>query len=186
MTPQWVPVVEPLRHTDAPTGASCEPATGTVPPLKSLTTGCGVQLPLTATTPKSLSPGNDDAVNWPWACWLNPVVVPPTCPQCPAVTKPVVTEKPIEQRARLSMKYGSPPRTSNSGRGRSFATTTRTEPAATPDRPSHRLAAETPSGWATTTTWLVDTSTYQPATAAELGAERRSRALLVARSVDSF
>ncbi|CPU67853.1 Uncharacterised protein [Mycobacteroides abscessus] len=32
MTPQRQPVVAPERHTEAPTGASTEPATPTVPP----------------------------------------------------------------------------------------------------------------------------------------------------------
>src|SRR4029450_9954708 len=128
MTPQCVPVVEPLRHTVAPTGASCDPATGASPPLKSLTTGRGVQSPLTSTTPKSPLPGNTESVTVPCATWLNPAVVAPTPPQCPAVTKPPSTEKPMEQRNWLSMKYGSPPRTSNSGFGAPFAVRTRTAP----------------------------------------------------------
>ena len=33
MMPQREPVVEPERQTEAPTGASVEPFTGTVPPL---------------------------------------------------------------------------------------------------------------------------------------------------------
>src|SRR4051812_3119648 len=115
MRPQCVPVVDPLRHTEAPTGASAEPATVMVPPLKSLTTGCGVQSPFTSTNEKSPLPGKVDCRNVPCACWLKPVVVLPGWPQCPALTKPPSTEKPIEQRARLSMKYGSAPRTSNSG-----------------------------------------------------------------------
>ena len=65
----------------------------------------------------SALPGKTEARVVPWACWLKPVVVEPTWPQCPAVTKPPSTEKPIEQRAALLMKYGSAPRTSNSGFG---------------------------------------------------------------------
>src|SRR5688572_14272639 len=97
MTPQRVPVVEPVRQIDAPTGASVEPATGTTPWLVVATVAVGVHWLLVATKPQS-SPGNDDACTVPWATRFEPAVVSPTAPQCPAVTNPPCTEKPTEQR----------------------------------------------------------------------------------------
>src|SRR3954469_14200448 len=169
MTPQCVPVVEPLRHTDAPTGASWAPATGTVPPLKSLTTGCGVKVPFTVTSAKSPQPGNCDAVNVPCACPVVLAVLLPGCPQCPAVTKPTVTEKPTEQRARWSMMKGSPPRMSASVRGAAASSTTWAAPLGTSARASSVCAAGCPPVRATPTTWLLAGSTYQPLTCAAVG-----------------
>ncbi|PSK64749.1 hypothetical protein B0E53_03319 [Micromonospora sp. MH33] len=181
ITPQRVPVVEPERHTEAPTGASLEPFTGTVPPLKSFTTPCGVHWPLTSTTAQS-SPGNEEAAKVPWATRFAPVVRSPGRPQCPAVTKPPTTEKPTEQRPALLMKYASPPRTSNSGRGASSAVRTRTAPAGTPLASAKRRPAASAPGWATTTTELVGTSTYQPATSGVASRPAASRRVFTASS----
>src|SRR5689334_19819887 len=82
------------------------------------------------------------------------------------------------------MKYGSPPRTSNSGRGCSDDATTRTAPAGRPTRPTQADAAAVEPR-AMTTTWLVATSTYQPATV-EDDTFRRSSEALVARRLDSL
>src|SRR5690348_222029 len=81
------------------------------------------------------------------------------------------------------MKYGSPPRTSNSGFGRSVDASTRTDPAATPALRTHADAADVER--ARTTTWLVATSTYQPATTDDGGVRRSSDAFVV-RSADSL
>src|SRR3954469_5813944 len=82
------------------------------------------------------------------------------------------------------MKEGSRPRTSKSGFGCSDDETTRTDPAATPALWTHAAAfADEPR--ASTTTWLVATSTYQPATTEDDGRRRSSEALTV-RSVDSL
>src|SRR3954466_1734221 len=145
MTPQCVPVVEPLRQIAAPIGASSEPATGTTP-VDVATTGCGVQSPFTSTKPKSPVPGKTDAFTVPWAASLNPVVVLPGAPQCPAVMKPPSTEKPTEQRNWLSMKYGSAPRTSNNGCGVPAAVTTRTSLAGTSPAAIRLRAAAAPPG----------------------------------------
>src|ERR1700760_4389897 len=99
MVPQCAPVVEPNRHTAAPTGASVLPATGSRPPLKSSTNGCGVKVALVLTTPKSASPGKTEAATSPDGCWLEPNVGSPGLPQCPAGTKPPRSAKPTEQRA---------------------------------------------------------------------------------------
>src|SRR5689334_1829014 len=115
----------------------------------------------------SALPGKVDARTVPWACWLKPVVVAPTAPQCPAVTKPPSTEKPIEQRAvppSTRMKYGSAPRTSNSGFGLAALVTTVTASPPTPALRASFLADTTLPGLATTTSLLVLTSTYHPVT----------------------
>ncbi|GAA3290666.1 hypothetical protein GCM10020295_05640 [Streptomyces cinereospinus] len=100
--PQCQPVVEPERHTDAPTSASTEPPTCAISPPSALTPAVAVQSPLTATHAMSL-PGNVEAWKVPWSARLWPVVRSPWSPQWPAVAKPcrspLVTEKPTEQRA---------------------------------------------------------------------------------------
>src|SRR4051794_11614587 len=165
MVPHRVPVVEPDRQIAAPTGASVLPATGSSLPSKSLTTARGVQSPLTSTKPLSASPGKTEARTVPWACWLKPDVLSPTVPQRPAVTKPPSTEKPIEQRAvppSTAMKYGSAPRTSNSGFGLASLVVTVTVELDTPASRASVFAAPVLPGLATTTSLLVATSTYQP------------------------
>src|SRR5690606_1781444 len=106
MVPQCHPVVEPERHTDAPTRACTEPVTSTTSPSCALTPGVAVHWSLVATQAMSL-PGKVDASKVPCAVRSNPVVVSPGSPQCPAVTKPgcstAVTENPTEQRAESSM-----------------------------------------------------------------------------------
>src|SRR6478752_7513876 len=106
MVPQCQPVVEPDRQTEAPSMATLEPATVTVPPLPFFTSGLGVQSAFTATQAKSL-PGKVDPWKTPWAARLTPVVVAPALPQWPALTNPFwvprVTENPIEQRLELPM-----------------------------------------------------------------------------------
>ncbi len=98
--------MEPERQTAAPTSACTEPVTGTVCSPSTFTFGVVVHWSLTATHDMSL-PGNVEAWNVPCSAWLNPVVVAPFLPQWPAEAKPccapLVTEKPIEQRALPSM-----------------------------------------------------------------------------------
>ncbi len=104
--PQCQPVVDPERHTEAPTSASTEPASWIFSPFCAFTSGVAVQPELTPTQAMSL-PGKVEAWKVPWAASLKPVVVAPGLPQCPAVAKPcwssLVTENPMEQRARSSM-----------------------------------------------------------------------------------
>src|SRR6185503_7400023 len=166
-----------------PTGASSAPATGASPPLKSFTTGRGVQSALVSTNPKSPFPGNVETRTVPCASWLNPAVVAPTAPQWPAVTKPPSTENPIEQRNCWSMKYGSPPRMSNSGFGVWLSTTTRTASAGTPFAAANALASRTAARLATSVTLFVFASTYQPVTPASARAALESRPALNVLSV---
>ncbi len=104
--PQCQPVVEPERHTDAPTAAAVDPVTWTFCPPAPLTYGVAVQLELVATHAMS-RPGKTEPWKVPWATWLEPVVLEPARPQWPAVAKPcwvpLVTGKPIEQRLLLLM-----------------------------------------------------------------------------------
>ncbi len=101
IVPQCQPVVEPERHTEAPTGCRTEPVTCTFAPPLPFTYGVAVQLPFAATHAMSL-PGKTEAWKEPWATRLKPVVLVPARPQCPAVAKPctvpLVTGKPTEQR----------------------------------------------------------------------------------------
>ncbi len=185
IVPQNVPVVEPERHTAAPTGASVLPATGSSLPLKSLTTGRGVQSPLTSTKPMSASPGKTEAFTTPCASLLKPVVVVPGVPQWPAVTKPPSTEKPIEQRAvppSREMKYGSAPRTSKSGFGARLLTFTVTAPAGTPAFFANATGSVEASGCATMTSLLVGASTYQPVRPLAVFTFASSRVLAASRS----
>src|SRR4051794_695556 len=101
--PQCQCVVEPDRQIDDPTGATAEPRTGrsgTVP--QPSTTPTVHQPPPMRMNEKSL-PGNDDAAKLPIHEPSQPFTDAPAPPQCPALTKPPCTEKPIEQRTLLLM-----------------------------------------------------------------------------------
>ena len=134
---------------------------------------------LVSTKPKS-SPGNEDADTVPCAiCGSQPLVLSPTAPQCPAVTKPPCHREadraadPVVDEVRVAAADVDE-RAGRLGRG------DHPYGAALARRPGHdrRCAPASLPGRATTTTVFADTSTYQPEIArCALAARGRGRCL---------
>src|SRR3954471_23375466 len=160
MTPHCSPVVEPDRHTAAPTATAREPVTG----IDSATSLVGVQAAVLVTriAPKS-SPGKSESATGPISTPFAPAQLPPSAVQCPAVSTnsalAVRALNPIEHRPPAWASSAWPPTRSVSSRGSPATRRTRTGAVSPAALLTQDQAA--PSSVVVTTTELVAASTYQ-------------------------